>query len=486
MDESIALGLGALLAYILLGTAIAIYSRKFLTGGEADFYVASYRLGGLVSALTYASTTYSAFMMVGLVGLAFATGSGALGFELVYLVATLFILSYFGPRVWERARKRGWITPTEMLSDHYGTRIIGVVVSLIYFISLIPYASLQMKGIGEITSLMIESEWGYLIGILVGAVLILVWSMLAGIWSVALTDAFQGAIMLGAGLIYLAWVIVAIRNSVGFEQALMTMESSGILGISQFWSPQTFIAFTLPWAFFAMIHPQVVQRIFMPKDKDAMRRMIIGFALFGLLYTIISVSIGMLARALYDAGQLGAGVNLVKSRDLVTPTLLSIMNPFLSSIIFVSIASASITTANSIALTIASVASRDLGYPLGEGWRRILGYSMMLAFIGVAAGAAAMRVGYIVDLAVLTTTLLLPLVPVTLFTWLDVRAPGWSAVLSVMAGFASVVAMMSLYESPRTVFTLYIYGVPSSLIVIAVSTAVLVLGTLVEKLRNRG
>lgn len=472
--------------YAAIGTGIAVYSRRFLTGGEADFYIASNRLGGIVSALTYASTTYSAFMMVGLVGLAFATGTGALGFELVYLVATLFILSYFAPRVWKRARERGWVTPAEMISDHYQTRAAGAIISIIYFISLIPYASLQMKGIGEITSQMVEAEWGYILGVLFGALLVLVWSMMAGIWSVALTDAFQGLVMLTAGLAYFLWVALAVHNSVGLSSAIEDLGSKGLLGISVFWSPQTFVAFTLPWAFFAMIHPQVVQRIFMPKDKAAMKKMIMGFAAFGLLYTLLSVSIGMLARAMYEGGQLSSGVDLVKSRDLVTPTILSRMDPLLSSLIFVSILSASVTTANSIALTLASVASRDLGYSLSEEKRRLIGYATMFAFTAISAAVAATRVGYIVDLAVLTTTMLLPLVPVTLLAWMGIRAPGWSAVLSVIAGFATVIAMMISFESPRTVFLLYLYGLPSSLIVIAVSGAVLVMGVIVQRIMNRG
>jgi Na+/proline symporter len=46
------IGLTMLIAYILLGLAIAFYSRRFLKPCEVDFYIASHRLGGLVAALT--------------------------------------------------------------------------------------------------------------------------------------------------------------------------------------------------------------------------------------------------------------------------------------------------------------------------------------------------------------------------------------------------------------------------------------------------
>ncbi|MEM0497386.1 MAG: hypothetical protein QXR22_04220, partial [Acidilobaceae archaeon] len=318
MVERLVLGLAFLLGYILVGMVVAVYSRKFLRPGEVDFYVASYRLSGIIAALTYASTTYSAFMMVGLVGLAYATGSGALGFELAYLIATLLILTIFAPRVWERARSRGWVSPAEMLSDHYNSKLIGVVVALVYLISLIPYTALQMKGIGEIFSGLVGgSSLSYSIGVLLGALLVIVWSLIAGIWSVALTDALQGLIMLICGILYIAWIILLTHNTIGFTGVTSILSEKGILGLSSFWSIHVFLAYTIPWILFAMIHPQVVQRIYMPRDKGSLANMIRGFALFGFLYTMIAVTIGLLARALAESHVI-PWID-PKSRDLVTP-----------------------------------------------------------------------------------------------------------------------------------------------------------------------
>jgi SSS family solute:Na+ symporter len=46
-----------------------------------EFFLANRQFGGFVSAIMYAATTYSAFMMVGLAGLTYKIGVGALGFE---------------------------------------------------------------------------------------------------------------------------------------------------------------------------------------------------------------------------------------------------------------------------------------------------------------------------------------------------------------------------------------------------------------------
>ena len=106
--------------YAIIGTIIALYSKGAKT--QESFFVGNRNISGVVSALTYAATTYSAFMMVGLVGLSYATGVGALGFELTYLVGTLFFLSYYGPRIWKIAKQKGIVSPSGLLEERYGLK----------------------------------------------------------------------------------------------------------------------------------------------------------------------------------------------------------------------------------------------------------------------------------------------------------------------------------------------------------------------------
>jgi SSS family solute:Na+ symporter len=51
--------------YLLVGTVIAIIVHRAGQSQE-EYYVGGRRISGLISALTYSSTTYSAFMMVGM------------------------------------------------------------------------------------------------------------------------------------------------------------------------------------------------------------------------------------------------------------------------------------------------------------------------------------------------------------------------------------------------------------------------------------
>ena len=72
-------------------------SREKFAKRAIDYFLANRTLG---SSFSYSATTYSAFMMVGLVGLTYRGGIRALGFELIYL-SGLVLTVILGPKFWQ-------------------------------------------------------------------------------------------------------------------------------------------------------------------------------------------------------------------------------------------------------------------------------------------------------------------------------------------------------------------------------------------------
>ena len=136
--------------FSIVGTNIAWVARRVGLRTVEDFYAAVGRFGGFLAAMTYAATTYSSFMFIGLVGLAYVTGVGSLGFEFAYLLATIGILCLWGFRVWELARRKGFVSPSELLSRLYDSRLLSFTVSLLYLVVLIPYTLAQFMGVGRV------------------------------------------------------------------------------------------------------------------------------------------------------------------------------------------------------------------------------------------------------------------------------------------------------------------------------------------------
>ncbi|MEM1600723.1 MAG: sodium:solute symporter family protein [Sulfolobales archaeon] len=470
-----------LIAYIVVGTLIAIISRKFGVKSTSEYFVGNYKLSGFLSSMTYAATTYSAFMMVGLVGLTYATGVGSLGFELAYLLGTVGLLAIFSKRVWSVAREHGWVSPSEMISSLYGCRLLGRLTALTYLIALIPYISAQIIGIGTIFE---SLGMNYFLGILVAASLVLVWTVLAGIWSVASTDAYQAVIMLVASTAFLFSVLM--RVSTLNLNVVEVLERSGVTGITPFWSFSTFLAYTLPWVFFAVTNPQVVQRIFMPVSEKALKNMVKYFSFYGYAYTLIVVIVGLLARALTEFKLLP----LITNRDLVTPTLAMMLDPTLSSLIFVSIVAAAVSTANSIVLSVASSVVRDF-YEVrvrNVNARNALAFSnlVVISLTLISTLVAYLRPGFIVEMSVLSSVILLSLAPVTIVAWLSPAKakelrPG--AVVGLIAG-VSFALYNAILHGPIRTFLATLYGLPISFWVLTISTSAIFINYLIISLKS--
>jgi len=160
--------------YVIAGTAIALYVMKKKQSQE-DYFIGSRGIGWLVTALTYAATTYSAFMMVGLVGLSYSTGIGAFIFESAYLVSTLILLSVYGKKIWQLGKDYNLVSPMELFGRKYGsvTSGIGTIISVL---ALIPYTAVQLIGLGIILG---NFGISYTTGIILAASIICLWSFTA-------------------------------------------------------------------------------------------------------------------------------------------------------------------------------------------------------------------------------------------------------------------------------------------------------------------
>ena len=97
----------AIVIWFAVGSLISWQARKRLGRGVTEYFLANRRIGGVIGAFTLSATVYSAFMMIGLVGLVYAGGIAAFGFEIVFLVASLILLALFIPRFWIAGKKYG-------------------------------------------------------------------------------------------------------------------------------------------------------------------------------------------------------------------------------------------------------------------------------------------------------------------------------------------------------------------------------------------
>lgn len=417
----------AMIFWTAVAAWIAAVARRRMGSGATEFFIGGRRMQGFVSGMTYAATTYSAFMLVGLVGLTYNSGVGALGFEMTYLIFTVLFLVVFGPRFWLVGNRFEHITPPELLAHRYANRSVAVVAATISFFMLIPYSSVQLMGAGFLVNGLSDGEIPFMAGVLVMAALSGFSAWWAGMRSVAWTDAFQAVTMLVTAVIALLFVAFQFFGSPAAFLSSVGENNPDLLRFT--WEPKLFIGLTLPWAFFALTNPQVSQRMYIPDRVESLKRMILYFAVFGFLYTIISTLFG------YQAAVLLPGLD---SPDSAMPTLLTRMPPALGLILFVGIFAAATSTLGSIILTLSSLFVRDvvkhIRPDIPEHIERWLGRLAMAGLLAACVVFAWFRPGLITVISSMASGGLLVMAPAIIGAFFWRRGTAAGAIVSMAVG----------------------------------------------------
>lgn len=416
----------AIAIWAFIGIAIVYFARRRLGEGIPEFFIANRKVGGFISGMTYSATTYSAFMMVGLVGITYASGVAALGFELTYLMFTVFLLTIFAPRFWIAGRKYDYVTPPDLLADRYENKYVGIVATVIALIMLIPYASAQLMGAGYLFSGLTGGQIPFLVGVLIMAVFSGISVFWAGFRSVSWTDAFQALTMLVTSIVLILFVFYYFFGSpVEFFSAIAT-NTPDLLKVS--WDIDKFIGLSLPWAFFALSNPQVSQRMFVSENVTSLKRMIIYFSIFGFIYTIITTLLGFSAANIFPG---------LTEPDLAMPSLLSKVPAVLGLITFVGIFAAATSTLGSIILTLSSMGVRNVANSLrpdlSERKEMLIGKSVIPLLLIVCILFASLKLDLIAVLSSMASGGLMVSVPafVGAFFWKGGTDQGviWSMII---------------------------------------------------------
>ncbi|WP_435198288.1 sodium:solute symporter family protein [Janibacter sp. GS2] len=426
--------------YIAIALVTAFVSREGKSESMSDYFLGNRQMGGFVSAMSYSATTYSAFMLVGLAGLTYSGGVGALGFELIYL-SGVTLVAIFGPRFWLVGQKYGYVTPSEMLGHRYESRTVGVITALTSCVFLIPYAAVQLAGVGYLVSGMSDGAVSFTAGTILATIMAIVFSLVAGLRSVAWTDSLQAIMMVISATLVVGFVVYRLGGAGEFFSSL-SRDHSGSLSVpgNGFFSFSVFLGLTLPWIFFSISNPQVSQRLYTPRSMGDLRKMLLGFMVFGFIYTMVSVIWGF--AALQRFPDLATG-------DLATPMLLAsdLVPAFLGVVVMIGIIAAAVSTIDSIMLTLSSMVTRDVYRTIKddstEQQQLVVGKLILPVVAALAFGFAQLEINLIAVLSVSASAGLLVMVPpiIGAFFWKRGTAPGVLAA-TVVAGL--LVLMLEL------------------------------------------
>ncbi len=222
MERSIAI-LVALTAFLLALLLIGVRAAR-RTHDSDGFYLGGRSLGPWVTALAANASSSSAWSIVGASGFAYRFGLTALW--LIPGCVGGFLLNWFvvAPRL--RADTGQAITLTDYLAGPAGApgrRRIVVFASLLTLASLLTYVASQMQAAGAAFGHAFPDTFlgDARLGILIGAVVTVAYTMFGGYLAASVTDTVQGLLRAGVAVVVPAAAIVHAGGLGEFVSALL-------------------------------------------------------------------------------------------------------------------------------------------------------------------------------------------------------------------------------------------------------------------------
>ena len=335
------------IVYLLVTIAIGLYAAKRVKSAS-DFAIAGRHLPMAMIVTTTFATWFGSETVLGIP--AKFVNSGLNGVvEDPFGAGTCLVLVglFFAGKLYRMTL----LTISDYYRERYG-RTVEVACSLIIMLSYLGWVSAQVTALGLVFNILSGGTIGMALGMAIGVVSILAYTLFGGMWSVAITDFIQ-MIILVLGLAILA--VFAGQQAGGAKEVLNLALSRDLF---HFWPEPSFhdVVFFFAAAITMMLGsiPQqdVFQRVMSANSVTAATR---GPVIGGLCYILFAfVPMFLVVSALIIMPEKAAQL-VAEDPQRVLPTLVMEQMPFIMQVLFFGALLSAIKSAASATLLAPSV-----------------------------------------------------------------------------------------------------------------------------------
>jgi len=345
--------------YTVLIIGVGLYSSKRQKKTDEDFVLANRELGPWVSALSASASAESGWVMLGLVGMAFSSGLSA--FWIVPGIAAGYLFNWFvlAERLRKASAASGSVTLPQYICHRFGadSKALRIISVTIITAAMLGYVAAQMNAAGKAFDAVFQMP--YWIGVLVGAGIILTYTVIGGFRAICWTDVVQ------AGFMFIALIAMPIITYFQFgswaevASAIASIESSNpdieLLSLSGGKAGGALIGFVIGMLGIGLGYPgqpHILSRFMALEDSGAANRGgKIAFSWFLIVYTG-AIIFGLLARAHFG--------NIGDPEQALPLAVTEFLPPILGGFVIAAIVSSICSTADSQLIVVSSALSRDV------------------------------------------------------------------------------------------------------------------------------
>ena len=416
---------------------------------QADFLVAGRRLGPVFYAGTLAALIMGGGATLGGIGLGYQHGLS--GVWLVFsMSAGVALISLILAPLINRLRV---YTVSQMLELRYGemgTRLSGVVM-LCYTLMIAVTSTIAY---GAIFSVLFDID--KVTAILIGSSVVVVYSVLGGMWSITFTDMVQ--FVLKTVSIFFILLPIAVIKAGGFEGLHAKLPAEAFnwteLGLGNIF---TYVILYVPTM---VIGQDLWQRVFTARSDSVARWAGVAAAGYGFAYGLAGALIGMSAKVLLP-GLVG--------RDAVYTEIVRHLLPVgVAGLVVAGALSAIMSTSSGCLIATATVAQQDVrgrrSKAAGAGHDELGQSRIYIVIFGVAmAVIACLLQDVIAGLTIASDILVGGLMVAVLGGMIWRRATARGAIASIFAGIAGTLGTMAVLRDIYANLPIYV-GLAASLV----------------------
>ncbi len=308
----------AIILYMVGMLFIGFRCSKKNTSAD-DFYLGGRKLGPLVTAMSAEASDMSSWLLMGLPGVALLTGvmGNTTGFaEAVWTALGLGIGTYINWLIVARrirlyTEKTGSVTLPEFFSNRFGDKggLLTLVAAVVIVVFFVPYTASGFSGIGKLFNSLFGID--YHTAMIVGAVIVIVYTVAGGFLAASTTDFVQSIVMTFALFVV---VCFGIENAGGIHNVFLAVrELPGIGSLGQYFSltgtdgtSYGFIPIvsTLAWGLGYFGMPHILLRFMAIEDPEKIklsRRIASGWVVISMA---VAIFIGVIGYAFAAGGGL--------------------------------------------------------------------------------------------------------------------------------------------------------------------------------------
>ena len=335
--------------YFVILLAFGVWANR-RSHSAGDYFLAKGKLGPGTIGFSYSATQMSGSSFMGAVG-----GLSVFGYNFVHgaiasASAPWFTYVLLGTRIRAVASKIGSVTLADIIAARYYSRHASLICTIIMLIAFVPLISAQLNAAGLLFDVFLGIP--YLTGLFVFGGIVILYTVLGGMYAVAWTDLVQGLIMI-AGFAVLMPVVVGAAG--GFEAMHLSFAeiNPGADNFTGKMSAVWVISALFAWGFFQIGgSPASVTRFLIAKDDKTIRQAMVYSILFQSFIFISATLIGIAGGVLLPE---------LENHDLVIPTLISqYLPPLLGGVLVAAVLGAVMSTIDSILLLASSLVVKNV------------------------------------------------------------------------------------------------------------------------------